>query len=116
MNILSELNLINANTKFTKNSSINDIKLRLSEFEQLLKLKFAYQMQGLTPEQVLIQNSAFSEAENNVNYCLFLYIYNYKYLSTNKKELSEIKAICLKIMHKYQRYFNAYNKQNNIST
>ena len=116
MNILSELNLINANTKFTKNSSINYVKLRLSEFEQLLKLKRAYQLQGLTPEQLLIQNSAFSEAENNVNYCLFLYIDNYKHLSTNKKELSEIKAICLKIMHKYQRYFNAYNKQNNIPT
>ena len=42
MNILSELNLINANTKFTNNSSINDVKLRLSEFEQLLKLKRAY--------------------------------------------------------------------------
>ena len=115
MNILNELKLINASTKFTIKSNINDVKLRLSELEQLLKLKCAYQMQGLTPEQVLIQNSAFSEAENNVNYCLFLYIDNYKHLSTNKKELSENKAISLKIMHKHQRYFNAYNKQNYTS-
>ena len=115
MNILNELKLINTSTKFTMKSDINDVKLKLSELEQLLKLKCAYQMQGLSPEQVLTINSTYTEAENNVNYCLFLYIDNYKHLSTDKKELSEIKEVCLKIMHKYQRYFNAYNKQNNIS-
>ena len=44
-------------------------------------------MTCLTPEELDNRNKLFDEQDNNINYCLTLYIDNYKHLSTDKKLL-----------------------------
>ena len=118
MEILDILIIINSNTKFNKKSNIDDVKQQLLVFENLLQLKWPYQMQGLTTVELENRNKLFDEERNNINYCLTLYIDNYKHILTNdKKLLNEIKTVTIKIMKKYIRYFNMYNSNiHSIST
>ena len=109
MEILNILTIINANTKFNKKSKIEDVKQQLLVLENLLNLKWPYQLQGLSTEELDKRNRLFDEQDNNINYCLTLYIDNYKHLSTDKKLLNEIKKITIKIKTKYLRYFSNYN-------
>ena len=52
MEILNILTMINANTKFNKISKIEDVKQQLLVLENLLKLKWPYQLQGLSSSSV----------------------------------------------------------------
>ena len=67
-------------------------------------------MTGLSTEELDIRNKLFNEQENNINYCLTLYIDNYKHLTDDKKLLNEIKKITIKIKTKYLRYFCNHNQ------
>ena len=109
MEILNMLYIINENTKFNKKSKIEDVKQQLLVLENLLKLKWPYQLQGLSTEELDNKNKLFNEQENNINYCLTLYIDNYKHLTDDKKLLKAIKDITIKIKTKYLRYFSKYN-------
>ena len=109
MEKLNILTIINENTKFTKNSNIDDVKQQLLVLENLLKLKWPYVMTGYTLEQIDKSNRLFDEQDNNINYCLTLYIDNYKHITNDRKLLKEIKDITIKIKTKYLRYFSKYN-------
>ena len=52
MEILNILTIINANTKFNKKSKIEDVKQQLLILENLLNLKWPYQLQGLSTEEL----------------------------------------------------------------
>ena len=112
MNIVNTLKLINLNTRFNKNTNINDVKRELLLLGDLLKLKTHAIHQGATEAEQFTLNLIYDITNNNVNYCLFLYIDNYNHLSNDKMKLREIKNVSLKIMYKYMRYFNSYNKIN----
>ena len=101
MEILNILTIINANTKFNKKSKIEDVKQQLLVLENLLNLKWPYQLQGLSTEELDNKNRLFDEQDNNINYCLTLYIDNYKHLTDDKKLLKAIKDITIKIKTKY---------------
>ena len=109
MEILNILTIINTNTKFNKKSKIDDVKQQLLILENLLNLKWPYQLQGLSTEELDNKNRLFDEQDNNINYCLTLYIDNYKHLTDDRKILSEIKKITIKIKDKYVTYFRKYN-------
>jgi hypothetical protein len=66
-------------------------------------------MTGLTTEQIDKSNRLFDEQDNNINYCLTLYIDNYKHITNDRKLLKAIKDITIKIKTKYLRYFSKYN-------
>ena len=112
MSILNTLKLINLNTRFNKNTNINDVKRELLLLGDVLKLKTYAIHTGATEAEELTLNLIYDVSNNNVNYCLFLYIDNYNHLSDDKDTLREIKKVSLKIMHKYMRFFNSYNKTN----
>ena len=97
MEILNILNIINSNTKFTKKSKIEDVKQQLLQLENLLQLKWSYVLNGVTTEQLDKRNRLFDEERNTIKTILCLYIANYKHLTTDKKLLSEIKKVSIKI-------------------
>ena len=109
MEILNILTIINTNTKFNKKSKIDDVKQQLLILENLLNLKWPYQLQGLSTEELDNKNRLFDEQDNNINYCLTLYIDNYKHITDDRKLLKEIKDMTIKIKTKYLRYFSKYN-------
>ena len=78
----------------------------------VLKLKTYAIHTGATEAEQFALNLIYDVSNNNVNYCLFLYIDNYNHLSDDKDALREIKKVSLKIMYKYMRFFNSYNKLN----
>ena len=109
MEILNILTIINTNTKFNKKSKIDDVKQQLLILENLLNLKWPYIMTGSTPEEIAKSNRLFNEQDNIINSCLTLYIDKFKHLTDDRKILSEIKKITIKIKDKYVTYFRKYN-------
>ena len=81
MEILNILTIINTNTKFNKKSKIDDVKQQLLILENLLQLKWPYQLQGLSTKELDNKNRLFDEQDNNINYCLTLYIDKYKHIT-----------------------------------
>ena len=92
-----------------KKSKIEDVKQQLLILENLLNSKWLYIMTGLTTKQIAKSNRLFDEQDNNINYCLTLYIDNYKHITNDRKLLKAIKDITIKIKTKYLRYFSKYN-------
>ena len=114
MEILYILNITNRYTKLTKNTCIIEAKNKLTELENLLKLKEAFRIQNLTDEEHNKRNKLFNDDNNDINYIIFLYIENYMHLSDDKYILRQIKEISLKLMKKFSLYFRRYHKNTTI--
>ena len=114
MEILYILNITNRYTKLTKNTCIIEAKNKLTELENLLKLKEPFRIQNLTDEEHNKRNKLFNDDNNDINYIIFLYIENYMHLSDDKYILRQIKEISLKLMKKFSLYFRRYHKNTTI--
>ena len=97
----------NNNLKLRK-LNIDDVVIKMNQIEDMLKLNYTLRSN---------KNKVFTiiEGEYKFNFCLFGYIDHYKHLSNDKKELSKIKAIGMKISKKFGNYLANHNCKNGFN-
>jgi hypothetical protein len=108
-NYLMLITEFNDNLKLRK-LNINEVEDKMNQIEDMLKLNFTMGFYTRT----LDKNKVFHiiDGKHKLNSCLFLYIDHYRHLTNNKKELSKIKEVGMKIMKKFINYLSNYNDRN----
>ena len=107
INYLLLITDFNNNLKLRK-LNINEVVDKMNQFEDMFKLNYTMRTN---------KNKVFTIDEGIYifNCCLYLYIDHYKHLTDDKKELSKIKAIGIKISMKFSNYLYNYNCKNDFN-